>query len=126
MNNDQLRGGSSDVSAYASNCGQGIRTGHLGYVRFGNVGAKDSSPKYIEVDFSAAEDRIGVSHLQLQTIDIGDAVTVYYKTTDQKDDEWQEATLNTRLLGSGWFDREHYTIPLTSPGRCKQSLQPKT
>ena len=110
VNNDKLWGGSSDVSDYASNCGQGIRTGHLGDVRFGNVGAKDSSPKYIEVDFSAAEDRIGVSHLQLQTIDIGDAVTVYYKTTDQKDDEWQEATLNTRLLGSGWFDREHLGI----------------
>lgn len=110
VNNDQLWGGSRDVSAYVSNCGQGIRTGHLGYVRFGNVGSQDSKPKYIEVDFSAAEDRIGVSHLQLQTIDIGDAVTIYYKTTDQKDDEWQEATLNTSLLGSGWFDREHLGI----------------
>lgn len=110
VDNDKLWGGSRDVSAYASNSGQGIRTGHLGYVRFGNVGSQDSYPKYIEVDFSQAKGRIGVSHLQLQTIDVGDSVTVYYKTTDQKDDEWQEATLNTSLLGSGWFDREHLGI----------------
>ena len=108
----QLWGGRSNISAYAANGGKGVRTDWLGAFRLGNVGAEDSLPKYIEVDFSQAEGRIGVSHLVLGTIEIGDAVTVYYKTTDQTDDEWKEAKLNTR--GGEWHDREDFGIAVDS------------
>ena len=110
VGNNWLWGGESDTLYMGANSGAGHRTEPLGVFRFGNVGAADSSPKYIEVDFSAAKGRIGVTHLIMDGIDKGDAVTVYYKTTTQTNDEWQTTTLNTNSLGSGWYDREHFSI----------------